>query len=133
MGIISDTELRFPSMFRLPRGAEPLNQRMASEIEKALMGRFKKKEVVMMFANEQEREIIIHFFLERLLYAFRTEQLKSNPSFKGLKSWELATLDETVIYKANRAFGFKPSYNADRIVEKILEAYQTEGYTIRES
>ncbi len=138
MNTVSDPGLRLPGTFHLPRGTEPLNQRIASEIEQTLMGQFGGEEVMsrMFTSGHETRRVVISRFLDLILYAFRTEQLKSQPSFKGLKSGQLAALDESVVDTVNKKLstpGFATPYNAEILVINIIQAYADHGYIIYES
>jgi len=128
MNTVADQDVcRLPGTLHLSRGDAPLNQRLADEIGQQLTDQ--GLDVQWLF--KISRHTVIEIFRDLLLYAFRTEQLKSEPNFKLLGRWALARVDDDVIAEVLESY---PSNNYDAlvIVNEIVRAYKELGYTIYE-
>ena len=135
MSTVASSGVRRPGTIQIPRGAEPLNQRLAAEIDAQLAATLGKNMLVNTFALGGQK-VIIHMALELIIYAFRTSQLKAEPRpgrkpMVQLKRDELVYLDDSVLASVERTTR-NHVYDASMIVNDIIGAYSVCGYQICE-
>lgn len=130
MNTVADPGVRhLPGTLYFARGDEPLNERIASEIER----QFKNKgaNVQKYFATITAR-LIIQSFHDLLLHAMQTNGLKSEPDFNQLVCSKQIELHHKVVTAVSESYTHGRSYNGPVIVQEILNAYKTFGYKISE-
>jgi hypothetical protein len=130
MNTVADPGVRhLPGTLYFARGDEPLNERIASEIER----QFKNKgaNVQKYFATITAR-LIIQSFHDLLLHAFDTNGLKSEPNLEQLACSKQIELHHKVVATISESYAHGRRYNGPVLVQEILNAYKTFGYTISE-